>query len=148
MSLPVPVESEAAIRAAIARESDAWNAGDATAYAAEFAAEGTFTNILGMAFDGRQEFEDRHAEIFGSIFHGSRLTQTVRQLRCIASDVVVVECDTEVTGFAELPPTMAVWPDGALRTRLQQVFAHRDGTWWIEAYHNVTVSPPGDADGR
>jgi uncharacterized protein (TIGR02246 family) len=50
----------------------AWNKGDAQAYSRHFAADGRFTNILGMFFTG-QAFLDRHEEIFKGIFRGTVL---------------------------------------------------------------------------
>ena len=128
---------EAAVRAVVAEETAAWNVGDAKAYAAHFAEDGGFTNILGEVVFGKEAFEARHAAIFRTVFKGSRLQQTVRRLRFVAPDVAIVDVDTEVRGFAGLPPGVKPFPDGTLRTRLLQVLVKRDGEWRIEAYHNV-----------
>jgi uncharacterized protein (TIGR02246 family) len=134
-------EDQSAIRTIIEQETEAWNRGDAKAYSVRFAQDGGFTNILGMVFYGRQPFEDRHEEIFTTFYKGSRLKQSIRKLRFVTQDVAVVDIDTELTGFAGLPPTVRAWPDGVLRTRLQQVLVKREGIWWIEAYHNVEARP-------
>jgi uncharacterized protein (TIGR02246 family) len=128
---------EAAIRAVVAEESAAWNVGDAKAYSAHVAEDVSFTNILGVVMYGRKAFESRHAEVFATVFKGSRLQQTIRRLRFVTPDVAIVDVDTEVRGFAGLPPGVKPFPDGTLRTRLLQVLVRRGGEWWIEAYHNV-----------
>jgi uncharacterized protein (TIGR02246 family) len=135
---------EAAVRAIIDSETEAWNVGDAKAYSAHFAEGGSFTNIVGMVFYGREAFESKHVEVFATIFKGSRLKQTIRKLRFVTPDVAIADTDGEVTGFAGLGPGVQAWPDGVLRVRLQQVFVKRSGAWWIEAYHNVDakVLPP------
>jgi uncharacterized protein (TIGR02246 family) len=43
---------EAAVRRIIQDEGIAWNKGDGEAYARRFATDGTFTNLLGMFFNG------------------------------------------------------------------------------------------------
>jgi uncharacterized protein (TIGR02246 family) len=133
-----PVD-EAAIRKIVGEEVTAWNAGDAAAYSRHFATDGTFTNIYGMVFEGHDAFEKRHAESFAAFFKGSTRQETVRRIRFITPDVAIVDVDTEVRGFGNMPPGVSISPDGALRTRLQQVFVKRSGRWWIEAYHNVDV---------
>jgi hypothetical protein len=42
-----------------------------------------------------------------------------------------------------MPAGIVPPPDGVVKTQLMQVFARRDGQWWIEAYHNVDVKPGG-----
>ena len=44
--------------------TDAWERGDAKAYGARFLPEGTFTNVNGEFYVGREDFDRRHAEIF------------------------------------------------------------------------------------
>jgi uncharacterized protein (TIGR02246 family) len=128
---------EAAVRAVVAEETAAWNVGDAKAYSAHVAQDVSFTNILGVVMYGRKAFETRHAEIFRTVFKGSHLQQTMQRLRFVTPDVAIVDVDSEVRGFAGLPPAVKPFPDGTLRTRLLQVLVKRDGEWWIEAYHNV-----------
>jgi uncharacterized protein (TIGR02246 family) len=49
-----PASDEIAIRKIIQEEITAWNAGDAVAYSRHFASDGTFTNVRGQFFTGRQ----------------------------------------------------------------------------------------------
>lgn len=51
---------EAAIRNIINDEVAAWDNGDAVAYSVHFAAEGTFTNILGAFYKGHDAFVKEH----------------------------------------------------------------------------------------
>ncbi len=62
-----------AIEAFVTSLTDAWNRGDAKAFSARFAADGGFTNVLGMVDYGRPIFEQRHTEIFSTIYKGSVL---------------------------------------------------------------------------
>ena len=131
---------EAVIRKIVDEEVAAWNAGDATAYSRHFAPEGTFTNIYGMVFDGREAFEKRHAQSLATFFKGSTRQEKIRHLRFVSPDVAIVDVDTEVRDFGRMPPGLSLPAEGVLRTRLQQVLVKRGGEWWIEAYHNVAVT--------
>lgn len=132
---------EAAILKIVSDGSEAWNRGDATAYSQHFQEEGGFTNVLGVVFYGRKAFEQRHSEIFSTIFKGSTLQQSIRKIRFVRPDVAIVDVDTEMTGYSKLPAGVQVGADGILRTRLQQVLLKEDGAWWIASYHNVDVKP-------
>ena len=130
---------EVAVQRIISEEVAAWNAGDAAAYSRHFAVQGTFTNIYGLVFDGHDAFEKRHAESFATFFKGSSRQEKIRRIRFVTPDVAIVDVDTEVRGFARMPPGVPAPADGVLRTRLLQVFVKRSGEWWIETYHNVDV---------
>lgn len=137
-------EDEAAIRKLIEKEVAAWNAGDAKAYASHFAEGGTFTNLYGMFFEGRQEFEARHAEIFSTFFKGSTRKVSIRKLRFVTPEVAIVDLEAEVRNVRNMPG-VTLPEDGVLRIRPLLVFAKRNGAWWIETYHNVQVKAPGRA---
>jgi uncharacterized protein (TIGR02246 family) len=137
-----PSADETRIRQLIAEEESAWNRGDAKAYASHFDEEGGFTNVLGTVYYGRRAFEERHAEIFATVFRNTVLSMKVQKIQFIRPDVAVVDIDTEMTGFKALPPGVHAAADGALRTRLQQVMSKEGGDWWIAAYHNIDVKGP------
>jgi len=52
MSAAQDKRDEAAIRNILQEEAAAWSKGDGQAYSQDFAADGTFTNILGMFVTG------------------------------------------------------------------------------------------------
>jgi uncharacterized protein (TIGR02246 family) len=125
-----------AIEALVAELTDAWNRGTP-----EFAADGSFTNVLGIVAYGREIFELRHAEIFRTIYQGSVLQQSIGRLYFIRPDVAVVDVDATVSGYPRLPPGVQAANDGALRAKLQLVVTREDSEWWIAAFHNVDVKP-------
>ena len=129
------------IEAFVAGLTDAWNRGDAKAFSARFAADGSFTNVLGIVAYGREIFELRHSEIFSTIYKGSVLQQSIGKLRFIRPDVAVVDVDAAVKGYARLPPGVQAGSDGLLRAKLQLVLTKENGGWWIAAFHNVDVKP-------
>jgi uncharacterized protein (TIGR02246 family) len=132
---------EAAVRNLVQEEITAWNSGDATAYSRHFAADGTFTNIRGQFFTGRESFIQKHEDLFTGPFHGSTLKQDIVSLKFVRPDVAVVEVLTSVTGIPKLFPGTNTDDKGRLRTRLLQVVVKDDGEWKITAYHNTDVKP-------
>jgi uncharacterized protein (TIGR02246 family) len=62
---------EGALRKILDDEITTWNQGDTDGYSEHFAADGTFTNVMGMFFTGRQAFHDRHEIIFKGPFRGT-----------------------------------------------------------------------------
>jgi uncharacterized protein (TIGR02246 family) len=127
---------EAAIQQLMSELADAWNRGDAQAYGARYRADGTFTNVNGSFYVGRDAFNRRHEEAFRGIYKGSTLALTTRELRFIRPDVAVVDVDTSLSGF-QAPPGVQAGPDGALHTCLLMVLVKESSSWWIAAYHNV-----------
>src|SRR5437763_9979564 len=94
-----PSTDDARIRQIIAEEESAWNRGDAQAYASHFEEEGGFTNVLGTVYHGRHEFEERHAQLFATVFKNTVLTMIVQKIRIIRPDVALLDVDTEMRGY-------------------------------------------------
>ncbi len=134
-------QDKAAIQAIVKDEQDAWNRGDATAFAAHFAADGSFTNIVGMQTYGRAPFEKQHALIFSTIYKGSYNELSIGKLHFLRPDVAIVDVDALLSKITTLAPGSALFPDGALHTKLQLVLSKEQGTWQIDAFHNVPVNP-------
>lgn len=134
---------EAPIRSILQKEVTAWNKGDAQTYSRHFAADGTFTNILGMFFTGHQAFLDRHEEIFKGMSRGTVLRQDVVSLKFVRPDTAVVETLSWISGFSPSGPPPGTHTDakGRLRTRLLQVMVKDADGWKIDVYHNVDVKP-------
>ena len=133
--------SQVEIEALVASLATTWNRGDGKGFAARFTADGSFTNVLGMTFHGRDAFEHRHGEVFSTIFRGSEATFVISSLRLLRADVAVADIDATVAGYAALPPGVQAGIDGRMRSKLQAVFVKEQGGWWITAYHNVAVMP-------
>lgn len=135
-------KDEAAIRQLVAAQAEAWNRHDATAWSKDFAPDADFVNIVGTAFQGREEIEKRHAGIFAGIFKTSTTKVTVRRLVFLGPDVAIVDTDHEVTGHSGLPPGVQNTEEsGTLRTRMKYVMKKVKGAWQIAAGQNTDVKP-------
>ena len=133
--------AEAPIRAIVADQAIAWNAGDGARYASRLGPEASFTNLFGMVMYGAPAFISRHQEILNTFYKGTTKKHVIRKIRFVTPDVAIVDIDNEVHGVKAMPAGVAVPPDGVIRTQLMEVFVRRNGQWWIEAYHNVDTKP-------
>ena len=131
--------AEAQIRAIIAEQVVAWDAGDGVRFGSHLALDASFTNVFGTVMYGKAAFVGRQSEILGTFYRGTRKKHAVRKVRFVTPDVAIVDIDNEVHGVMAMPGGITVPPDGILRTQLMEVFVRRDGRWWVEAFHNVEV---------
>jgi uncharacterized protein (TIGR02246 family) len=141
----MPAADESEIQALIEELTGAWKRGDAKAYGARFMPDGTFTNVNGEFYVGREAFDRRHAEVFRGVFRGTALALTINKLRFVRPDVAIADIDTEVSASPLRPLGVAVGPDGVLRSRLLMALVKEHGAWWIAAYQNVWQAAPRPA---
>jgi len=134
-------QAEASIRAIVAAQVAAWDAGDGTAYAKDLAADASFTNLFGMVMYGAPAFAERHRQILATFYKGTTKHHAIRRIRFVTPDVAIVDIDNEVRGVKTMPAGIPVPPDGVVKTQLMEVFVRRGERWWVEAYHNVDTKP-------
>lgn len=138
-ALPVDLRHEEAIQRLVREQAEAWCRGDAEGYASTAGDDLGFTNIRGQRWVGRKTFVDVHRKIFEGIFAGSQLAIEVERVMFPGTGTAVAELALLLTGARSMPPGIAASPDGALRTRLLEVFELRKGTWTLVACHNTAV---------
>ncbi len=141
VSPPGNTTDEAAIRVVVQSEADAWNRGDAEAFGAHYAENGSFTNVIGQQLYGREAFVKQHARIFSTIYKGSHNTLTIGHIAFLRPDVAVVDIDGILSGATRLPPGLKPAEDGTVHVKLQEVLTREHGQWQIAAFHNVAVYP-------
>ena len=69
-------QSVAAMGVIPARMNEAWNRGDATAFAADFADDAEFIAFEGTILTGRDEIVAYHQPLFDTVLKGSRLVDS------------------------------------------------------------------------
>lgn len=138
---PQASPDETAVRSIIHDEIAAWNSGDAVAFSRHFAADGTFTNIRGQFFTGREAFTEKHDFIFKGVYRGTTMKQDVVSLKFVRPDVAIVETLTAVIGIQKPSPGMSTDDKGRLRSRLLQIMVKDGGEWKIVTFHNTDVRP-------
>lgn len=131
-------EVQAEIFSIVKALTDSWNSHDMKTYAAQFADNADFVNVLGMHSRGRAEIEARHVEIHRTIFRNSSISVQGCSIKPLAPTVVLAHIDWEMTGH-EIPPGA---PFAKVRHGvITAVFVEQDGRWLIEAFQNTDVVP-------
>ena len=128
------------LEAILKRQSAAWEAGDAIAFAADVQDGVLFTNVVGMFSIGRAPFVAQHENIFSTIYKGSKMEQEIVAITLIRPDVAIVDTLTRLVDAPHHPPGIELI-DGAIRTRLEQVIVKDRKDWKVASFHNVAVHP-------
>lgn len=134
--------AEALIRNLLDEQIAAWNAGDAEGWCRDFTEDSEFVNIIGARFENRNANMRRHAELFATIFKGSRLAMREVRIRVLGSSAAFADLVLDLTGFSRLPPGIrpSIGND-VLRTRMHYVLIHDGTRWWIVFSQNNAVMP-------
>ncbi len=135
------ISADAKIRAVVAAQVTAWNAGDGTAYSKDVGSDVSFTNLFGMVMYGASAFAERQRQILTTFYKGTTKQHEIRRIRFVTPDVAIVDIDNEVRGVVTMPAGIVIPPDGIIRSQLMEVFVRRGDRWWIDAYHNVDTKP-------
>jgi len=122
---------EEAVRTIHQRMIDAWNAGDADAFAAPFTDEADFVAFEGTHLKGRREIAAFHRQAFDTVVKGTRLEGEVKFVRFLSAAVAVMHSAVRVT----LQGQTAASPS---RDSMQlTVVVKRDGEWRSEGLMNA-----------
>jgi uncharacterized protein (TIGR02246 family) len=124
--------NESAIRLTVSQIENAWNRHNAKDFAAGYAQEADFTNVIGESEHGRTKVEAFHAPMFATIFKNSHVKQTVSKIRFIKPDVAAVDVKWEMTGA--IHSNGEAWPDR--KGLINYIMVPEDGTWKVLIMHN------------
>ncbi|HET8780708.1 MAG TPA: SgcJ/EcaC family oxidoreductase [Agromyces sp.] len=117
----------AGVLAALDRIRAAWDAGDASDYAAEFTDDASYVIFAGMHDLGRDAIRRTHVPVFDKWQRGSRMSMRVLDLRFIAPDVAVVVTDGGIGKRARIR-----------HDKMQTFVMVRDGEGWrCAAFQNT-----------
>ena len=93
----------ATIEGCLARIQQAWNDGDATAFANEFTDDASYVIFAGFISLGRAAIERDHEPVLQKWQRGSRMTMKVIEIREVAPGVAVVVSEGGVGKGARIP---------------------------------------------
>jgi uncharacterized protein (TIGR02246 family) len=112
------------------RIKDAWNTGDAVAYAREFTDDATYVIFRGDALRGRAEIEHTHLDMLGKWQRGTRM---------IIHPVATTMPDDDV---ASVPMIGGIGEGNPIAyDKFQTVTpVRRDGRWQCAAFQNTAMS--------
>lgn len=116
-----------AVLAALDRVRAAWDAGDATALAAEFTDDASYVIFVGLHYLGRDAIRRSHLPVFEKWQRGSRMSMRVLDLRFPTPDVAVVLTEGGIGTRARIP-----------HDKVQTFVMVRDGdVWRCTAFQNT-----------
>ena len=134
----VSASDEAAVRAIIDRQTDAWNKHDMDAFVADAMPDLDWINVVGMHWKGRDMVLKAHAVLHKGMFANSRMmTPEITMMREIAPNVIVETHVNRIEGVGALP-SGAPYPDSGNLITL--VFVKTPGGWRIAHAHNTTIA--------
>jgi uncharacterized protein (TIGR02246 family) len=122
---------------------DAWNRHDIGAFAAYFAADADFVNVIGVWLRGRGEIRKHHEAIHATRMKDSHLTALETEVRPVRTDVAIVHVRWELTG--------QTGPSGEALPARQGILSHiitKVGDQWVIASSqntDITLIPSSPA---
>ncbi|MEU4252305.1 SgcJ/EcaC family oxidoreductase [Amycolatopsis sp. NPDC026612] len=135
----ITTTAEADVRAVLARLTQAWNDGDATAYGRLFTEDADYVTYFGLTMPGRAQIESAHRALFDGPLKGIKLTgqpEVAARVRFVRPDVAIAI----VGGGSSL--TGAATTDEGRESTVSFVLVQDDGAWRITAFQNTRVSDP------
>lgn len=125
-------------RSTLTRLSDAWNAGNGSAFGAPFAEDADFVTIRGDHLQGREAIARGHQAIFDTIYKGSTVAFRLLQARVLTDDVLLAHAQGELKA-----PTGPLAGEHTSTVTLVLVRLDQDADWRVAAFHNTLVASPG-----
>jgi uncharacterized protein (TIGR02246 family) len=122
---------ENAVRAIHQRMIDAWNAGDAAAFAGPFTDDADFVGFEGTRLKGRRGIAAFHQQMFDTVVKGTSLQGEVKFVRSLSAVAAVMHSAVRVTLQGQTEPSPS-------RDSMQlTVVAKRDREWRSEGLMNA-----------
>ncbi|GAA1931625.1 SgcJ/EcaC family oxidoreductase [Streptantibioticus ferralitis] len=112
------------------RVQEAWNAGDAQTYAAQFSEDASYIAFIGVAILGRPEIERTHHEVFTMWQKGTRMAVKPIDVRTVDADTTVV---TTIGGIG-------THPEFGYDKFQTYVLRRQEGRWLCVAFQNTAMS--------
>ncbi|MFD5094080.1 SgcJ/EcaC family oxidoreductase [Amycolatopsis thailandensis] len=131
-------ERQNEVLAVLGRLTDAWNDGDAAAYARLFTEDADYVTFFGMNMPGRALIESSHRALFEGLMKGSKLVPGGEEptVRFIRPDVAIVVSG----GGSSL--SGADKPEPGRESTLTYVLVEEPEGWRVASFQNTRVSDP------
>ena len=139
-----PAEMRTAAEQLARSFTESWNRQIGAAYGEAYWPDAELVDPTGQVWDGRDAIAAMHVHLWNGPARDTRVSATVRRVRPLGSEAMVVDLDVDVAGFSPAPPGAAVHADGAVKAHLKHVVEKRAGDWKIAASQNTFVAamPP------
>ncbi|WP_414940517.1 SgcJ/EcaC family oxidoreductase [Amycolatopsis sp. cmx-11-51] len=130
-------ERKTEVLAVLGRLADAWNDGDAAAYARLFTEDADYVTFFGMTMPGRAVIESAHRSLFEGLLKGAKLVAGSGEpkVRFIRPDVAIV-----VSGGGS--SLAGGKPEPGRESTLTYVLVEESEGWRVASFQNTRVSNP------
>lgn len=134
------IERQNEVLSVLNRLTDAWNDGDAAAYARLFTEDADYVTFFGMNMPGRVVIESAHRALFEGPLKGSKLGGggSEPKVRFVRPDVAIVV----IGGGSSLTGDQ---PEPGRTSALTYVLVEEPDGWRIASFQNTRVSDPAAA---
>jgi uncharacterized protein (TIGR02246 family) len=133
------INDEAGVNAVVHGFEDAWNRHDMDAFAALFATDADFVNVVGMRWVGRDAIKQHHAASHATIFKSSTLRISNTTVRFLNADVATARSMWTLSGITSETGQLVPSRTGILTHVLERI----DGHWLIVLTQNTDIAKPG-----
>jgi uncharacterized protein (TIGR02246 family) len=133
-------EAKAAADATIGSFVNSWNRADGVGYGENYWPDAELVTPSGAIEDGRAAIAQGHVDLWAGIFKGSRIAAKLRKVRRLDPNHIIVDFDTELSGFRELPPGSQ--GNNVIRSHLKHILEKRNGEWKVLSAQNTFIASP------
>jgi len=130
MKTGLVTDAEHILRQIVQGLEAAWNAGDSRAFAAAFAEDADFINVIGTHHYGRADIDAGRRQRFDTIYRGTKVKYEIEGIRFIRADVAVAFVRTRL----KLQESETI----AMQTTM--TLAKADGKWQIVVFQNTGIA--------
>jgi len=120
--------------------TDSWNSKNGAAYGEAYWPDAELVDPTGQLWDSRDAIATMHVHLWNGPARNTQVSATVRRVRPMGTEAMVVDLDVDVGGFSPAPPGAAVHADGKVKTHLKHIVEKRAGDWKIAASQNTFVA--------
>ena len=123
-------DAESMVRQIVETLEAAWNAGDSHGFAAAFAEDADFINVIGTLRHGRDDIEAGRRQVFDSIYKNGKIKYSIESIRFLwpHAAVVLVRALLTLRGGETI----------AMQTTM--TLAKVDGEWQIVVFQNTGIA--------
>jgi uncharacterized protein (TIGR02246 family) len=130
-----------AIQDIVTTFDEAWTAGDAVRYAAQYADVADWVGPTGLVLTNPVAITNLYTALLTFVFPNTTRQSTIRSLVFLTGTIAVLDIDARVTGFASLPPGVVPWQPGIVRALEKNILIKRGGEWRIVRHQQTSVAP-------
>jgi uncharacterized protein (TIGR02246 family) len=138
-------EADGTAKTMVNRFVESWNGADGGAYGENYWPDAELVDPSGVVLTGRAAIVKEHVDLWAGIFKGTRQKATIRRIKVLSPEYIVVDFDAHLSGVHAVPPGATPPPGGVLVAHLKHILQKRQGVWRVLFAQNTLVATPQSA---